>query len=330
MGLSAYTVNKNDIKNTSNSSDNWKARLMQPFVSEKISTHYYAAGETSLGYELEKFGINLIYKRIDPGYTSMGAYFFQSDIQEFTLADRFRLDSGHLNINTSIGFQKDNLDKQKTSTSKRFIGSANISYIPTIKFGLVLNYSNYGITNNPLQLSPGNELFKQVNNSVMIMPFFNWINDRTTKNLNIIFNFQSLSTPQSSMGSQPDLTTSSFTAAYNHTWVQKGINANGSLNYIHSKTPQGNLDSYGGSIGGMVPVAEKRVMINAQVSYLNNTFNNQSNGYTVRGTLGGTVTVAAHHSFQLLFSLLKNNSKNTMVIENFNEFNVQLVYGLSF
>ena len=138
VGLSAYTINKNDAKDTTGSHNNWRAKLMHPFIKDKLSSRYYFAGETRLGYQVQKFGADLVYKRIDPGYTSMGAYFFQSDLQEYSLANRFMLDSGHLNINTSVGFQQDNLDRQKTSTSKRFIGSANISYIPTPKFGLVL------------------------------------------------------------------------------------------------------------------------------------------------------------------------------------------------
>lgn len=117
----------------------------------------------------KKWGAQLIIKRIDPGYQSMGPI-FQHDIQEYSFANNFKLDSGKLSINTNIGFQKDNL-KTKTSTSKRFIGSANISYIPSQKFGINFNFSNYGITNNPLPTSMGNELFKQVNNSFMLMPF---------------------------------------------------------------------------------------------------------------------------------------------------------------
>ncbi|MBK9959578.1 MAG: hypothetical protein IPP11_13710 [Chitinophagaceae bacterium] len=145
--------------------------LISILVKDKVSTHYYFAGETRLGYQEKKWGAQLIIKRIDPGYQSMGAYFFQHDIQEYSFANNFKLDSGKLSINTNIGFQKDNLKKQKTSTSKRFIGSANISYIPSQKFGINFNFSNYGITNNPLPTSMGNELFKQVNNSFMLMPF---------------------------------------------------------------------------------------------------------------------------------------------------------------
>lgn len=299
-------------------------------VNDKMSTHYYFAGETRLGYQEKLWGAQLIFKRIDPGYQSMGAYFFQNDVQEFSLANNFKLDSGRLTINTNIGFQTDNLKKQKTSTGKRFIGSANINYIPSQKFGINFNYSNFGITNNPLQLSPGNELFKQVNNSFMLMPYFMWANEKTMKNLNFIATYQSLSTPQSYLGSTPDLNTYSFTTSYNHTWIQPGINANAALNYINSKTAAGDIGSFGGAIGGTAPLAKRKVMVNISASYLQNTFKGNNNGRTIRGTLGFTVPVGTHHNFQLLGNYMDNTSKDISIIQNFNETNIQFIYGLTF
>ena len=155
VGLSAYTINRNDEKDTTGIGKNRVKDIMKAFVMDKISTNYYFAGETRIGYQEGKWGAQLIFKRIEPDYQSMGAYFFQNDLQEITLADNFRLDSGQITINTSIGFQHDNLKNQKTSTSKRFIGSANINYMPTPKFGISFNYNNYGITNNPLAVISG-------------------------------------------------------------------------------------------------------------------------------------------------------------------------------
>lgn len=332
VGLSAYTINQNDAKDSSGTTKNneWIRKLMSSFAKDRLSTHYYFSGETRLGYQLPKWGAELVYKRIDPGYQSMGAYFFQSDLQETTLVNQFRLDSGRLNINTHIGFQKDNLEKQKTSTSERFIGSVNISYVPSMRFGINFNYSNFGITNNPLAASPGNELFKQVNNSAMLMPFFNWMNEKTAKNLNLVFMFQSLSTPQSNIGTLPNLNTYSATAGYNHTWLKHSIQVNGTGNYILSKIPQGNIGSFGGSIGGMAPFLQNKLQVNTNISYLNNTFNKKPNGHTIRGTLGVSVPVGEHHHFQLLGNYLNNEAVNTTVIQSFNEFSIQFTYGLSF
>ena len=331
IGFSAYTVNRDDSKDDNKDKNNkWIRGVMNPFVTDKVSTHYYFAGETGLSYELKKWTSELKYKQIDPGYQSMGAYFFQSDLREFLFANKFKLDSGKLNINTSIGFQKDNLEKQKTSTSERFIGSANINYMPTIHFGVNLNYNNYGITNNPLATSPGNESFKQVSNSVTLMPYFNWMNEVSVKNLNCVFAYQSLSTPESSIGSIPDLNTYSVTTAYNHSWLKKGISGSGTLNYILSKTQQGDLESYGGTIGAGMPVMKRKVQMNTALSYLINKFNQKRNGNTFKGTLGATVPVGTHHNFQLMINYLKNKAINTSVVQNFNETSVQFIYGLTF
>lgn len=330
MGLSAYTLNRLDSADTAGTKKVWQQKMMNFLVNGKMSTNYYFAGETRLGYQEQKWGAQLTYKRIDPGYQSMGAYFFQNDIQEFSLANNFRLDSGKLNINTTIGFQKDNLKKQKTSTSKRFIGNANINYTPSQKFGINFNYSNFGITNNPLNTSPGNELFKQVNNSVMLMPFFTWMNEKTIKNLNIVATYQSLSTPQSYLGNVPDLNTYSLTTTYNHTWIQQGYNANASANFINSKTSAGDIMSVGGNLGGMAPIFNRQATVNASFSYLNNFFKGNGNGHTITVTAGVTVPVGTHHNFQILGNYMDNTSKDISLIQNFNELSVQFVYGFTF
>lgn len=315
-GFSAYTINKNDEEDSTGIG--------------KLSTRKYFAGESRISYRLPTWGAEVLYKRIEPDYKSMGAYFFQSDLQEYSFHTYFKLDSGRLNISGNAGFQQDNLKKQKSSTSKRFIGSANISYIPSAKFGLVFNYSNFGITQNPLQTTPTSLLFKQVNNSLMLMPFFSWMNPVAIKNLQVVAMYQLLSTPESSLGAQPDLNTLSLTTSYSHTWIKKGYNANGSLNYILSKTPGGDLGSYGGSVGAMIPLVNRKITVNTQASYLKNTFNKGPNGYTIRGTIGFTVPVGTHHNIQLLGNYLKNQADNTGITQNFDELSLQLIYGLSF
>lgn len=330
VGLSSYTLNRTDGPDTTDVKKPWPKTVLSLFAKDKLSTDYYFAGETRLGYQEKTWGAQLIFKRIDPGYQSMGAYFFQNDIREFSLANNFKLDSGKLNINTNIGFQTDNLKKQKTSTSKRFIGSANVNYNPSQKFGINFNYSNFGITNNPLQTSPGDELFKQVNNSFMLMPYWMWTNEKTLKNLNIVATYMSLSTPHSYIGSTPDMNSYSITTTYNHTWIQMGITANGSLNYINSKTVSGDMGSFGGTIGGSAALLKRKVMVNASGSYLQNTFKGKDNGQTIRATLGFTVPVGTHHNFQLLGNYLDNTVKDISIVQNFNETNIQFIYGLTF
>ncbi|HQZ76606.1 MAG: hypothetical protein JNK36_11250 [Bacteroidia bacterium] len=330
IGFSAYTLNRMDRKDSSDIDKAWPKDIMGPLVSDKLSTQYYFAGETKIGYQEKKWGAQLKLKRIDPGYQSMGAYFFQNDIKEYSLANNFKLDSNRLNINTNIGIQTDNLKKQKSSTSKRFIGSVNVNYVPSQKFGISFNYSNFGITNSPLQTSPGNEQYKQVNNSVMLMPYLLWTNEKTFKNLNCIATFQSLSTPQSYGNNTPDMNTFSFSTNYSQTWIKPGINANVAMNFINSKTTAGDVGSIGGSVGGSAPLMKKRLTLNTSFSYLQNKFKGNDNGNTIRFTLGFMVPVGTHHNFQLMCNYLDNTSKDVSLIQNFKETNIQFIYGLTF
>ncbi len=163
-----------------------------------------------------------------------------------------------------------------------------------------------------------------------MMPFFNWMNETSVKNLNFVFAYQSLSTPESSIGSIPDLNTYSVTAGYNHSWLKQGLSGNGALNYILSKTPQGDLESVGGTIGAGIPVMKRKVHLNTVLSYLSNKFDKKPNGNTFRGSLGAMVPVGTHHNFQLMINYLKNKAINTSVVENFSETSVQFIYGLTF
>ena len=129
VGLSSYTLNRTDGPDTTDVKKPWPKTVLSLFAKDKLSTDYYFAGETRLGYQEKTWGAQLIFKRIDPGYQSMGAYFFQNDIREFSLANNFKLDSGKLNINTNIGFQTDNLKKQKTMPLPKDLSGVLMSII---------------------------------------------------------------------------------------------------------------------------------------------------------------------------------------------------------
>ena len=164
----------------------------------------------------------------------------------------------------------------------------------------------------------------------MLMPYWMWTNEKTLKNLNIVATYMSLSTPHSYIGSTPDMNSYSITTTYNHTWIQMGITANGSLNYINSKTVSGDMGSFGGTIGGSAALLKRKLMVNASGSYLQNTFKGKDNGQTIRATLGFTVPVGTHHNFQLLGNYLDNTVKVVSIVQNFNETNIQFIYGLTF
>ncbi|MBL7936475.1 MAG: hypothetical protein JNM51_11785, partial [Bacteroidia bacterium] len=87
-------------------------------------------------------------EHVDPDYKTLGAYYFNNDFENITLAPAIGLMKGKLNIALNSGFQRNNLDKSKFSTTKRWVGSANITFAPNQKWNFNAGYSNFSSFTN--------------------------------------------------------------------------------------------------------------------------------------------------------------------------------------
>lgn len=106
------------------------------------STSLNFASNASLDYRIKSFGIGAKYERIDPNYGTLGAVYFNNDLQNITLNTSFSVFENKLNINLSGGFQHNNLRDQNASNDKRWIGTASLTAQPFKGFSINANYSN--------------------------------------------------------------------------------------------------------------------------------------------------------------------------------------------
>lgn len=83
------------------------------------------------------------YERIDPDYRTLGAYYFVNDMENITLNGTLNMLSNRLTLTTSVGKQRDNLNRHKILDSNQWVGSVNVSFKPTKKTDMSLNYSNF-------------------------------------------------------------------------------------------------------------------------------------------------------------------------------------------
>lgn len=117
-------------------------RFYDGFVQGNQTTEFNQAYNASIDYKIKLFGIGVKYERIDPDYTTLGAVYFNNDLENITVNPSFSLFKHKLNLNVSTGYQRNNLDQANASDSKRWIGSASLS--ASIRKGLSIsaNYSN--------------------------------------------------------------------------------------------------------------------------------------------------------------------------------------------
>jgi hypothetical protein len=148
MAKSAYT---HDSRTMAVSKTDYPERLryLAPFtklLTVRQSTQVYTAIQAAFRYRSKWADLKLLYKRIEPSYKSMGAYYFQNDIEQVTVAPLLKLFKKRLNLRTSLGWQHDNLFNQKKFRTNRLIGSVSASYSSVSNLNLDLSYSTYGIT----------------------------------------------------------------------------------------------------------------------------------------------------------------------------------------
>ena len=105
------------------------------------------AGKASIEIDYEKFGIAFNAKYLGAGFEPLGYGFVETDVLDLTVAPRFNLFNNKLMLNGSIGQREDNLAKTKITTTKRLIGSGNMTAILSQKLSVSANFSNYGTRN---------------------------------------------------------------------------------------------------------------------------------------------------------------------------------------
>ena len=137
--------------------------------NNRASTEYYNAVRSRLGYSIGRVGVGIGYERIDPGYETLGAYFFNNDFENITVdaSNTFFKDKLALAIN--LGYQRDDLENLKANNTNRTVGSANATLTVSERLTVGGSYSNFSTFTNvkPNQfddINDGNLLDEELEN----------------------------------------------------------------------------------------------------------------------------------------------------------------------
>lgn len=118
------------------------------YSTASMGSKRYDAFTIGTGYQSETGGIMLKYERVAPDYQTLGAYYFNNDLENLTIAPSARFLSGRLSFSGNVGIQRNNLDKNRESTTKRFVGAGNVNFNASEKWNMTFNYSNFSAYTN--------------------------------------------------------------------------------------------------------------------------------------------------------------------------------------
>ncbi len=111
--------------------------------NNKTSTEFYNALKAGLDMNFSGMKVGLGYERIDPNYETLGAYYFNNDFENITLNLARPFYKNKINVSFNLGYQRDNLNNQKTQSLGRTVGSINATYQINDALTLSGMYSNF-------------------------------------------------------------------------------------------------------------------------------------------------------------------------------------------
>lgn len=128
--------------------NNGKKGILASIFNNRTSTEYYNAYKVGLKYSFYQATLGVDYERVDPGYETLGAYFFNNDFENITVNLARPLFKNKVNLSFNVGYQRDDLKDQKANPTTRFVGAANATYTPSERLSFTGSYSNFSTYTN--------------------------------------------------------------------------------------------------------------------------------------------------------------------------------------
>lgn len=212
------------------------ASAFAPFMALRNSTSLSLAGQADLRYQGKLFQLGLTYRRVEPEYASMGAWFFQTDIEQWNITPGFNFKKGRTRLQFNGGWQRDNLLKLKPATSRRFISGVNVSLNPNDRFGIDFQANNFQFSQENRYLDSDSLRLQQSTLFFNIAPHWLRQSFSVTRTINASLTYQKSNdyNPYTRENLHSDFGFGQI--ACNWQWPKKGFNAGIGLNARANKS----------------------------------------------------------------------------------------------
>jgi len=278
----------------------------------------------------EKYKLSLHYKRIGPDYQSMGAYFFQNNVQNITIEPAMKIYGNKISLSGSLGFQTDNLDNSAAFRTNRTIGSAHATWQPSQKLQTDVMYSNYdmGQRKSTGILDTLNKISQTTSNIVINQSLF--LTSETMSNSFIVsFNYQKLNDHNSKTSDNTEYSTDVLFASWYMTLLKSGLSTGLSFNYSTYDMATVNTQYFGPSLSVSKSVLRQKLNLTLFCSGFKNKSNGEYASSIFQTGFRGSYRLAKKHRLQLKYSFNKCNAEISSV-KSYTENKGEVSYVYSF
>jgi hypothetical protein len=308
----------------------------------RVSSTYYKAFKTSLTYQQDSYSLGAAYERVDPGYRTHGAYYFNNDLENITVNGSAGIMEGKMTVAVSAGTQRDNLDDSKVSTMRRFVGSLNVNYIPTQKLNLSASYSSFQTYTNIRsqfvdinQLTPYDNLdtlnFTQISQNATAMIMYSpGSSNEKRQSVNLNLSFQDAADKQGDVRQNTGSQFYNVNTSYSLNIVPKNLTATLAFNGNVNKSPALETKTFGPTASVSKGFFERKLRAMVSVSYNNSYVNSGRVNSIVNGRVSGGYTLQKKHNLNLSMVVLNRKTQTEITPRSFTEFTGTLGYSYAF
>lgn len=323
-----------------------KKGISSHLIKNNSSTENYSAFNTGANLQLKKGMIGIRYEKIEPRYRTLGAYYFNNDLENITLNSSFTLLKDRLSLSSNIGRQRDNLDNKKLKQTSRWVGAVNANLRASEKLMISASYSNFTmftnrqlnqfthINANPLQIQqPKDSIdYKQISQNMNVNINYALSNSKNkTQNINFNYSLNDMVNRENGIVRKGGLSRfHNVNINYTIGFPEKKLNIGSLFNFTHTYTSSQISTIWGPSITVSKSfLKEDKLKTNASASYNRSNTPNASISM-VNLMLEANYTPWDKHNLNLtLVQMMRNTNQN---IENpkVNEITCTIGYNYSF
>ncbi len=244
-------------------------KSLQWLIDTRASTNVLIASTTGLSFRVPHFNVRVGYERVEPDYASLGAYYYTTDIENYTIAPGFDAFENKLRASGSVGVQYDNVLGTKLARTQRLIGSGNISVNPSQVFGIDLNYSNYSTQQGGSKSNLINDSTRisSVSQSASITPRLLFISAATTQSIVVSASYQDYTDQNIFTNKYANSQTTSGTINYNISFLKEGASLGASVLIADTKQTSTSTSLRGITVNGSKSFIENKLSVGASLGF---------------------------------------------------------------
>jgi hypothetical protein len=256
---------------------NFLTNIMQAHKSSRVNY----AGEAAANLKLDRFGFELGYERIQPGFRSLGIGRIQDDKEKISISPSVQLFDNRVTVQSNISLGRDNLLNSRLQTRKNTGIGTNVQVQVTNMISINGNYNLLinNFTANPDAASSSQSLppdQKQVSHTVTLQPSVTVQSGQKTHNFSLsasYFNFNLNFDGNGGPGTVPQGSSSdtySSSVSYNLSFPS-GLALNSMGNFLVNNSGSSENVTLGGNVGASYSFLERKLTMSLNGGFNQNT-----------------------------------------------------------